>query len=131
MAKKLFLLIPQLCFTINECKIIYLTMFDSICLISMLAHNLSMKMHLLLPTVNRQLGMHQCFSYKSILPTLTQLILLKVNVYNIFTQYILVKRWGTYLYTKNIEASSFVSLHLAAFYIVRRIIDQTDRIGYC
>ena len=43
--------------------------------------------------------------------------LLKVNVYNIFTQYMLVKagsRWETYLYMNNIEASPFVSLHLTA-----------------
>ena len=39
----LFLLIPQLCFTIKECKKNNLTMSDSICLVSMLARDLSMR----------------------------------------------------------------------------------------
>ena len=37
---------------------------------------------------NRQMEMLQCFSYKSMLPSLTQQILQKVNVLNVFTQYI-------------------------------------------
>ena len=40
---KIFLSIPQLCFTIKECKIDFLTIYDSICQFGMPAHNLSVQ----------------------------------------------------------------------------------------
>ena len=45
--------------------------------------------------------MVQCFAYKSMLPTLTQQIVLKVSVFNVFTLYLLLGNWvklATYFY---------------------------------
>ena len=87
-------------------------MCDSICLINMLAHDLSVHNKVNASDCNKTNGNASSFSYKSMFPTLTQLTLLKVNVYNEFTQYMLVWSWvkvgNILLYKKNIEASPLV-----------------------
>ena len=70
-------------FTVKNVKLIYLTISDSICLISMPAHNLRVQ---LLPIVNRPMGRRQCFSYRSMFPTLTQL---PTNIFCIWCKYII------------------------------------------
>ena len=70
--KRKFLLIPQLRFTIKECKIIYLTISDAISPTIMPVHYLSMQRQLLLPIVNRQMVILQCLSYKSMFPSFTR-----------------------------------------------------------
>ena len=55
-------------------KLIYQTIYDSICQFSMPAHYLSVQKQIILPIANRQMGIFRCFSYEIMFPTLTQLL---------------------------------------------------------
>ena len=83
-------------------------------------------MQLITLVVNRQTGA-LIFSYKSMFPTLTHQILLKVNEYDEFTQYMLEGSWvkvGNIL-SKNIEKSPFVYLQseiLSVFCTLLKIV---------
>ena len=69
-------------------------------------------MQLILSTVNRQMGMFQCLSYKSMFVNLT---MLSTNIYyvNLLYKRLYFKgfagsRWETYFYMKYIKSSPFV-----------------------
>ena len=113
-------------------------MYGSISLISMLAHDLSCKMQLILPIVNRQTGnLHFIFAQKYVHHIGPANPLRDVNICNIFTQSMLVGSWvkvGNIPLYKNIEASSFViiltafcTLKLCAFTLIRQIRLSLDK----
>ena len=75
--------------------------------------------------------MLHCFLYKSMLPTLTQLIILKVNIFNVQYMWEAGSRWAIYPFTRNNEESPLLYFKLCILhgYMVRMHTDQQIRLA--